>query len=116
MGNQNVSTASGCPQSFCVSTQESEFLDHSEWIPDAKEMNSSSGKQVIEYSENQLAEGHQELGQRPPLRRQDASEEILTIVEPEAQQPKQGAGLATNKNFSVKTLIPIFTEGGGGTV
>ena len=63
-------------------------------------MDSSSGKQVIEYSENQFAEGHQESGQRPPLLRQDASEEILTTVKPEAQQPKQEAGLATNTFFT----------------
>ena len=84
----------GVPKFLFFSTQESEFWDHSEWIPNAKEMDSRSGKQVIEYSENQFAEGHQESGQRPPLLRQDASEEILTTVKPEAQQLKQEAGLA----------------------
>ena len=74
-------------------------------------MNSSSGKQV---TENQFAEGHQEIGQRPPLRRQDASEEILSKVQSEVQQPKQKAGLATNAIFTKKKrFIPPLFYGGG---
>ena len=74
-------------------------------------MNSSSGKQV---TENQFAEGHQEIGQRPPLRRQDASEEILSKVQSEVQQPKQKAGLATNAIFTKKkdSSPPLFYGGG----